>query len=93
MIFKFFVLWILAVVGIFINRIQRRFTMTKTVEQTISMLEMLPSQEQDLALELVKRLVLAWDPDYTKLTPDERIRLDAAENGEYVDSENIDWDN
>ncbi len=67
--------------------------MTKTVEQTISMLEMLPSQEQDLALELVKRLVLAWDPDYTKLTPDERIRLDAAENGEYVDSENIDWDN
>lgn len=67
--------------------------MKETVEQTISMLEMLPSQEQDLALELVKRLVLAWDPDYTKLTPDERIRLDAAENGEYVDSESIDWDN
>lgn len=75
------------------QRIIRRFTVKETVEQTISMLEMLPSQEQDLALELVKRLVLAWDPDYTKLTPDERIRLDAAENGEYVDSESIDWDN
>lgn len=67
--------------------------MTKTIEQTVTMLEMLPIQEQDLALELVKRLVLAWDPDYTRLTPEERIRLEAAENGEYVDAENIDWDN
>lgn len=67
--------------------------MTKTIEQTITMLEMLPIQEQDLALELVKRLVLAWDPDYTRLTPEERTRLEAAENGEYVDAENIDWDN
>ena len=66
--------------------------MTKTIEQTVNMLEMLPVQEQDLALELVKRLVLAWDPDYTKLTPKERACLEAAENGEYVDSENIDWD-
>lgn len=67
--------------------------MTKTIEQTVTMLEMLPIQEQDLALELVKRLVLAWDPDYTRLTPEERTRLEAAENGEYVDAENIDWDN
>lgn len=66
--------------------------MTKTIEQTVSMLEMLPAQEQDLALELIKRLVLAWDSDYTRLTPEERIRLETAENGEYVDSEDIDWD-
>ena len=46
--------------------------MTKTIEQTVSMLEMLPAQEQNFALEFVKRLVLAWDPDYTKLTPSER---------------------
>ena len=65
--------------------------MTKTIEQTVSMLEMLPTQEQNLALELIKRLVLAWDPDYTRLTPEERTRLETAENGEYVDSENIDW--
>ena len=65
--------------------------MTKTIEQTITMLEMLPTQEQNLALELIKRLVLAWDPDYTRLTPEERTRLEAAENGEYVDSEDIDW--
>lgn len=30
----------------------------------------MPFQEQDLAKELVKRLVLAWDPDFTKLTPE-----------------------
>lgn len=67
--------------------------MTKTIEQTVNMLEMLPAQEQNLAMELVKRLVLAWDPDFTKLTPDERIRLETAEHGEYIDAENINWDN
>lgn len=65
--------------------------MTKTIEQTVNMLEMLPAQEQNLALELVKRLVLAWDPDYIKLTPKERSCLEAAENGEYIDSNNINW--
>lgn len=43
--------------------------MTQTIEKTVSMLEMLPETKQDFALEFVKRLVLAWDPDYTKLTP------------------------
>ena len=66
--------------------------MTKTIEQTVTMLEMLPDKEQNLAYELVKRLVLAWDPDYTKLTPEERNRLEAAENGEYVNGKDINWD-
>lgn len=44
-------------------------------------------------MEFVKRLVLARDPDFTKLTPEERSRLEEAENGEYVDSECIDWNN
>ena len=66
--------------------------MTNTIAQTVSMLEMLPAQEQDFAFEFVKRLVLAWDPDYTKLTPDERHRLEAAEDGEYVNGKEINWD-
>ncbi len=66
--------------------------MTKTIEQTVSMLEMLPVQEQNFALEFVKRLVLAWDPDYTKLTPSERKELEDAENGEYINAKDIDWD-
>lgn len=44
-------------------------------------------------MELVNRLVLALDPDFTKLTPEEQEHLEAAENGEYVDSEDIDWNN
>lgn len=47
--------------------------MTKTIEQTVNMLEMSPTQEQNLVMELVKLLVLAWDPDFTRLTPDELI--------------------
>ena len=66
--------------------------MTDTIKKTISMLEMLPEHEQNLAFELVTRLVLAWDPDYTKLTPMERIKLEQAENGEYINAEDINWD-
>ena len=66
--------------------------MTKTIEKTVSMLEMLPAQEQNFALEFVKRLVLAWDPDYTKLTPSERQKLEEAENGEYINAKDINWD-
>ena len=40
------------------------------------MIEMLPDNDKDLAYELIKKLVLAWDPDYTKLTPSERKRLE-----------------
>ncbi len=67
--------------------------MSDTVKESISLLEMLPDSEQSLAYEFIKRLVLAWDPDYTKLTPVETARLEAAEKGEYINAEDIDWDN
>lgn len=45
--------------------------------------------------QLIKRLVLEWDPDFTKLTPEERNRLEAAEqridSGEYVKDSEIEW--
>ena len=41
---------------------------------------------------IVKRIVLAWDADFTKLTPAERERLENAENGEYIADEDIKWD-
>jgi hypothetical protein len=53
------------------------------------MLEKLPESEQKLAYEFIKRLVLAWDPEYTKLTPNEALMLQEAEkeyeNGDYVE--------
>lgn len=63
--------------------------MSTLVTDTTSMLEELPVSEQKLAYEFIKRLVLAWDPDYTKVTPSEALKLKEAEkeyeNGEYVE--------
>lgn len=41
--------------------------------------------------KLIKKLVLAWDPDFTKLTPEEAKLLNEAENDEFVNAEDIDW--
>ena len=47
------------------------------------------------ALELVKRLVLAWDIDYTKTTPSEAAVIETGQaeiaKGEFVRHEDIDW--
>ena len=79
---------------IFINRMEVE-GMTQVVQESVRMLEMLPESEQELASQLIKRLVLAWDPDFAKLTPEERKRLEAAEqridNGEYVKDSDIEW--
>jgi hypothetical protein len=49
--------------------------MSPVTKQIIEMIDMLPEQEQKLAFEFIKRMVLAWDSDFTKLTPIERERL------------------
>ncbi len=70
--------------------------MTQIVRESVKMLEMLPESEQEFASQFIKRLVLAWDPDFTKLTCEERERLKAAEkrmdNGEYIKDSDIEWD-
>ena len=48
-------------------------------QEISALVDLLPENEQNLAYELVKRMVLAWDGDFTKLTPDERRRLEEAE--------------
>ena len=67
-----------------------------TSEQIAEMVDMLPDTEQEFAYELIKRLVLAWDPDFTKLTKSEADAIKQAEYeykiGETVSHENIDWD-
>lgn len=58
---------------------------TADIAQEIAyMVDMLPAEDQRLAYALVKKLVLAWDPDFTKVTPGERERIDRAEAGGYV---------
>ena len=65
-------------------------------QRIAQMVDILPEADQTLALELVKKLVIAWDPDFTKVTPTERAAMEQAVNeldaGEYVTDEQINWD-
>lgn len=68
---------------------------TKTL-QTAELLDILPDEDISIVNTLVKKMVRAWDPDFTKVTPEERKLLEEADaeikNGNYV-SENDVWDN
>lgn len=66
--------------------------MNAKTQQISEMIEMLPETDQNLAFELIKKLVLAWDPDYTKLTPKEKIQLEKSQNEGYISFDEIDWD-
>ena len=65
-------------------------------QRIAQMVDILPEADQTLALELVKRLVIAWDPDFTKVTPTERAAMEQAVNeldaGEYVTDDQINWE-
>mgnify|MGYP004549434593 FL=1 len=70
--------------------------MSTTTKQAIDLMELLPEKDQSFALEFIKKLVIAWDPDFTKVTPAERAELERAqkeiENGETVPHDAINWD-
>ncbi|MBQ3299694.1 MAG: hypothetical protein IJG99_05340 [Ruminococcus sp.] len=67
--------------------------MSEKTMKIAEMVDMLPEQDQTLAYDIIKKLVLAWDPDFTKLTPQERAELEEAENDpEVVGMDDIDWD-
>lgn len=70
--------------------------MSAATKEAMTLLEILPESDQNFALEFIKKLVLAWDPDYTKVTPAERKILeeaekDIAENGT-ISHDDINWD-
>lgn len=67
--------------------------MSEIAMRTAQLISMLPESDQNLAYELVRKLVLAWDADFTKVSPDEADRIDAAEKSGYVNDSDIDWDN
>ena len=67
--------------------------MSDIVMDTARLLEMLPESEQHFAYELIKKLVRAWDPDFTRLTPEEAAQLAAAEESGFVDEKDVDWKN
>jgi len=70
--------------------------MSELAQNAAKMMDMLPAAEQMLAYEMLKRIVLAWDPDFTKVTDEERMMLEEAEaemgRGEKVSHDEINWD-
>ena len=66
--------------------------MNTAIKEVVDLMEILPESEQNFALEFIRKLVLAWDPDYTKVTPVERAELQKAlEEDERISHEDIDW--
>ena len=57
------------------------------------MMDMLSDEDKTFAYEFIKKLVKAWDPDFTKVTPEEAQRIKAAEESGFVVDSDIDWDN
>jgi len=66
--------------------------MTAIAMDVARMIDMLPLEDQRFAYEFVKKLVLAWDPNFTKVTPEEAARIKAAEESGFIAEEEIDWD-
>lgn len=67
--------------------------MSERVKEMFQLVDMLPETEQDFISEMIRRVVLAWDPDFTKTTEAERKRMELAqkelENGEYLTHEDV----
>lgn len=70
--------------------------MSAATKEAIILMEVLPESDQNFALEFIKKLVLAWDPDYTKVTQAERKALEEAEKdiaeNDTISHDVINWD-
>lgn len=67
--------------------------MTSIAIEAAKLIDILPEADKAFAYEFIKKLVIAWDPDFTKVTPEERKLIEQAENSGFVDEKDIDWDN
>ena len=66
----------------------------KTIE-TAELLDNLPDEDISMVNTLTKKLVKAWDPNFTKVTAKEKELLEKTDeemkNGEYISEEDF-WD-
>ena len=67
--------------------------MSSLAAQTIDMINMLPEEELATVDSLLKMLIRAWDPDFSKLTASERDSLERIEesmrNGDVYSEEDV----
>lgn len=66
--------------------------MSSIAMEAARLMDALPEADKAFAYEFIKKLVLAWDPDFTKVTAEEARRIEDAENSGYVDADDIDWE-
>ena len=70
--------------------------MSTVIAHTIEIMNVLPVEDQELLYSIAKKLIRAWDPDFTKLTPLEASELKQiikdVEDGEFVSEDKIDWE-
>lgn len=70
--------------------------MSERTRELFQIVDMLPDTEKNLIDEMIRRVILAWDPDFTKLTSDEAAVLKQSEQererGEVFSESEIDWD-
>ena len=67
--------------------------MSEIAMEAARLMDMLPEADQSFAYEFIKKLVRAWDPDYTKVTAQEAREIAEAENSGFISEDEIDWDN
>ena len=65
--------------------------MSEIARSAAQLMDMLPESEQNFAFEFIKKLVRAWDPDFTKVTPEEAREIAEAEQSGFLDESEIDW--
>lgn len=66
--------------------------MSSIVIEAARLMDALPDADKAFAYEFIKKLVLAWDPDFTKVTAEEAKIIEDADNSGYVDADEIDWE-
>ncbi len=66
--------------------------MSGIVMEAARLMESLPEVDKQFVLEFIKKMVKAWDPDFTKVTAEEKERIEKAENSGFVDENDIDWE-
>ena len=64
-----------------------------TTLQTAELLDILPDEDVSIVNAIIKKLVIAWDPDFTKVTAKERELLEESDsemrNGDYISEEDF----
>ncbi len=69
--------------------------MSEHTKELFQLVDTLPESEKKLIDEIIQRVILAWDPDFTKLTPEEADILKKSEqereNGDVFTENEIDW--